>query len=243
MSTLLKKLWVLGLVVATACGDGGPSKATAPSLTSITVSGSDLLLIGQSEEFTAVGNTGAAVTTAWWGTDAPSIVTVDGPTGRVTAVGVGTATVVAAFSGVRGTKTVRTLPNFTGIWSGSYQDTRCEATGDWADQHVCLNDPWGDLVTGSIRMTLTQDRETVSGRLSLDWSRDTDLSGSVSPEGTLTFTGTARDQVVNVEFANVRFELPQSGEMTGTFEQVYTRRDYSGTYRVSAKLRTMRRYN
>jgi Bacterial Ig-like domain (group 2) len=119
MSTLLKRLWVLGLALAAACGDGGPSKPTTPSLTSITVSGSDLLLIGQSEAFMAVDNTGSAVTTPWWVTDAPSIVTVDGPTGRVTAVGVGTATVVATSSGVRGTKTVRTLPNFTGTWSGS----------------------------------------------------------------------------------------------------------------------------
>src|SRR6478735_3670016 len=126
MSTLLKRLWVLGLALAAACGDGGPSKAIAPSLTSITVSGSDLLLIGQSEAFTAVDNTGSAVTTASWGTDAPSVVTVDGLTGRVTAVGVGTATVFAARSGVRGTKTVRALQNFTGKWSGQYEDTGCE---------------------------------------------------------------------------------------------------------------------
>jgi Bacterial Ig-like domain (group 2) len=242
MSTLLKRLWVLGLALAAACGDGGPSKATAPSLTSITVSGSDLLLIGQSEAFMAVDNTGSAVTTPWWVTDAPSIVTVDGPTGRVTAVGVGTATVVATSSGVRGTKTVRTLPNFTGTWSGQYEDTRCEATGGWADARVCLNDPWGDLGTGLIRITLTQDRDTVSGRVSL-LSPETEISGGVSTEGTLTFTGTARNQVVNVEFANVRFELSQTGEMTGTFEQVYTRPDFNGTYRVYDKLRTMHRSN
>ena len=59
MSTLLKRLWVLGLALAAACGDGGPSKATAPSLTSITVSGSDLLLIGQSEAFMPDGRFGA----------------------------------------------------------------------------------------------------------------------------------------------------------------------------------------
>ena len=138
MSTVLKRPWVLGLTLAAACGGGGPAKATAPSLTSITVSGSDLLLTGQSEAFTAVDNTGSAVTTAWWGTDAPSIVTVDGPTGRVTAVGIGTATVVAAQSGVRGTKTVRTLPNFNGTWSGQYEDTRCEATGGWVGGCSCL---------------------------------------------------------------------------------------------------------
>jgi hypothetical protein len=91
-------------------------------------------------------------------------------------------------------------------------------------------------------MTLTQDRDTVSGRMSLS-SPETGISGGVSMEGTLTFTGTARNQVVNVEFANVRFELSQNGEMTGTFEQVYTRPDFTGTYRLYDTLRTLHRSN
>jgi hypothetical protein len=44
-----------------------------------------------------------------------------------------------------------------------------------------------------------------------------------------------------VEFANVRFELPQNGGMTGTFELVYTRPDFKGTDRVYAKIRDMYR--
>ena len=67
------------------------------------------------------------------------------------------------------------------------------------------------------------------------------VSGRASSDGTLTFTGTARDSAVNVEFQNVGFELPHKGEMmTGTFEQLYTSSDSrSGTLRVFAKLRTM----
>jgi hypothetical protein len=42
---------------------------------------------------------------------------------------------------------------------------------------------------------------------------------------------------------NVRFELAQNGEMTGTFEQVYTRHDLNGTYRVYARLGNMHRHN
>lgn len=242
MPALLKTLGVLGLIAVAACGDGGPPTPTAPSLTNITVSGSDLLLIGQSEAFTAIGSTGAALTTARWGTDAPPIVTVEVFSGRVTAVGVGTATVFADVDGIRGTKTVRTLPNFAGSWSGHYRETGCEATGDWADAHACVNEPY-ELAVGSMRMTLTQNRDAVSGRVRLAGSPDADVSGIVSPEGTLTLTGTLREQVVDVEFANVRFELPQNGEMTGTFEQVYARGDFKGTYRVYAALSDMHRYN
>lgn len=239
MSTLLKRLWVLGLAMAPACGTAGPARMTAPShTTNITVNGTDLIYIGQSETFTAVGNGGAALTTARWGTDAPAVVTVESYTGRVTAVGMGTATVFADLDGVRGTKLVRTVPKFAGSWSGHYES---------CDERDCS--PY-DLMIGSVSMTLMQDRETVSGRASVSESPEAEVSGSVSAEGTLTFNGTftlpaipaiQRYQVVNIEFANVRFEMAQNGEMTGTFEMVSTTPGSSEKYRVYAKLRDMHR--
>ena len=111
-------------VLATwSCGGGGvrwqsPPTAPAPSLANITVNGSDLLLIGQSETFTAVGNTGLPVGTASWGADAPTVVTVEGYTGRVTAVGTGTATIFADLGGIRGTKTIRTVARLHRILVG-----------------------------------------------------------------------------------------------------------------------------
>jgi len=166
MATLLKRLWLLGLALAVACGDSSPPKITAPSLTSITVTGSDLIIVGQSETFTAVGNTGAPLSTVWWGTDAPAIVTVDPYGGPVTAVGVGTATIFVDSGGVRGTKTIRTLPNFTGTWKGLYEETGCETTGDWAALRVCSDSPY-DLGIAEMTMTLTQNRDAVSGSFTL----------------------------------------------------------------------------
>ena len=243
MSTLLKKCWLLGLAVAMACGgSSSPPIAPAPSLTNITVSGDDLLLIGQSETFSALGNAGAPVTTAWWGTDAPTVVTVEGYTGRVTAVGTGTATIFADLGGIRGTKTIRTVPDFTGYWSGLYEQTGCEATGDRAGLRYCSDSEY-DFYVSQMNMRLTQDRDTVSGTFSLGGGRpETPLvSGRASPDGTLTFTGTAGDSVVNVELQNMRFELPRNGMMTGTFELLYSSStsSRSGTVRVFAKLRSM----
>ena len=247
MSTLLKKYWLFGLAVAVACGGSSPPIAPAPSLTNITVNGNDLLLIGQSETFTALGNTGAPVTTAWWGTDAPTVVTVEGYTGRITAVGTGTATIFADLGGIRGTKTIRTLPDFTGSWSGWYEQTGCEATGDWAVLRACPDSEY-DFHISQMEMTLTQDRDTVSGTFRLGGRLGPEaaiVSGRASPDGTLTFTGTftgtARDSVVNVELQNVRFELPLKGEMmTGTFELLSrSTSSRSGTLRVFAKLRSM----
>ena len=107
-----------------------------------------------------------------------------------------------------------------------------------------------DLVIGAMSMTLTQDRDTVSGRASVFESPEApaaDYPGPVSPEGTLTFKSTLTlpatqlNQLVNIEFANVRFELAQNGEMTDTFEMINTRADSNGMYRVYARLRDMHR--
>ena len=241
MATLLQRCWPLGLAVAVACGGSSPPIAPTPSLTNITVNGSDLLLIGQSETFTALGNTGLPVGTARWGTDASTVVTVEGYTGRVTAVGTGTATIFADLGGIRGMKTIRAVPDFSGYWSGWSEQTGCEATGDWAALRVCPDSEY-DFALSPMTMRLTQDRDTVSGTFTLGGRyapAAAIVSGRASPDGTLTFTGTARDSVVNVEFQNVRFELPHKGEMmTGTFEQLYTS-SRSGTLRVFARLRTM----
>ncbi|MGI8619222.1 MAG: Ig-like domain-containing protein, partial [Gemmatimonadaceae bacterium] len=109
----MKNWWLVCLALAAACGGDGsstPTVPTVPNVTSITVTGSDLLFVGTSETFTAAGNTGA-LNAPRWGSDAPTVATVDILTGQVTAVGTGAATIfVDATPGIRGTKLIRTLP-------------------------------------------------------------------------------------------------------------------------------------
>ena len=68
--------------------------------------------------------------------------------GRVTAVCTGTATIFVDAAGIRATKSIRTLPNFSGTWAGMYQETACEASGDFV---VLRSAP-------SVTMTLPLDR-------------------------------------------------------------------------------------
>ena len=242
--SLLKRYGLLGVGLAVACGGTSPPIAPAPSASSITVNGNDLLLVGQSEIFTAISDTGTPVTTAWWATDAPSVVTVEGYTGRVTATATGTATVFADVAGIHGTKTIHTLPNFSGYWSGWYEEIGCEATGDWAVLRVCPDSEY-DFAISRMTMRLTQDRDTVSVGFQLggrDGPEATGVSGHVALDGTLTFTATVRASDLTIELRNVRFEVPQKGEMmSGTFEQLYSSntRSRSGTWRVFARLRNM----
>jgi hypothetical protein len=98
-----------------------------------------------------------------------------------------------------------------------------------------------------MKMSLTQDRDNVSVEFTLEDSRGgyhaTGVSGHVSFDGALTFTGTAPGQLFNVEVRSVLFEQPQQGEMSGTFEELYSSAatSRSGTWRVFARLRNMHR--
>ena len=241
MFTFQKRCWLLLLPLIASCNGGSPPSApTRPSPASITITGTDLILVGSSEMFTALSETGAALG-GMWGTDASTVATVEAYSGRVTAVGTGTATIFVDAAGIRATKSIRTLPNFSGTWAGMYEETACEASGDFVVLRVCPISEY-DFAIGQMRMTLTQTRDSVSGEVKLRGGTVSDVSGNISPQGTLTFTGAARDQSkFDIELQNVRFELPQREEMTGTFEEVYLSRiaTPSGGWRMVSRIRKM----
>ncbi len=243
MFTFQKRWWFLVLPLMASCNGGGPPSApTRQTPLSISITGTDLILVGSSDTFTALNETGTALG-GMWGTDAPTVAAVDAYTGRVTAVGTGTATIFVDANGIRGTKSIRTLPNFSGTWTGMYEETACEASGDFVVLRVCPISEY-DFAVGQMKMTFTQTRDNVSGEVKLRGATVSEVSGNISPEGTLTFSGTAREQSkFDIELHNVRFELPQRDQMTGTFEEVYLSRTAvpSGGWRVASRIRTMTR--
>jgi hypothetical protein len=245
----MRHSWIVCLALAGACGGGAPSTPTAPAprITSIAITGSDLLLVGNSEKFTAANDT-AALTAPRWGSDAPTVATVDVLTGLVTAVGTGTATIFVDESGIRGTKLIRTLPDFGGSWRGQIRQTGCPSSGDFVGLLCDDVDLALDFGNGGPFLTLTQNRDRISGSYAF---APFDVSGSVSPQGTLSFSGSQtrtlfyKNQLhdVRAELQNVRFESTQSGHMTGTFEQVWSSVTGSlrGTVRISYELVGMTR--
>jgi hypothetical protein len=235
----MNRWWLVCLALATGCGGGASSIPTAPAVprvTGIAVSGSELLLVGNSETFTATAESGS-LTVPRWDSDAPSVATVESLTGRVTAVGTGSATISVEAYGVRGTKLIRTLPNFAGSWKGRYQEVGCEADGEFVHVRGC--DSYWDLGSGATKMTLTQDGATVSGSFALG---PYTVSGSVSADGILTLTGIASGTFTR-RLENVRFESPRNGEMSGSFEELWSSGTTSaaGSLRLRAELQGMSR--
>jgi hypothetical protein len=233
---------LIWLALLPACaGPSTPTDVPVPSnFTSLTIAGSGLLAVGESEAFVAKTNTGK-VTKPSWGSDAPTVATVDPATGQVKAVAFGTATIFADVKGIRGTKLIRTVPNFGGSWQGEHHNVGCQSSGDFVRIEPCIS-PWDWDFLGGTFITLTQHRDQISGTYYLGSLLYAEVVGSVSVDGTLQFTGAGRDIRLNtVELQNVRFRLSPNGQITGTFEKFYSRAGLSGSLRYFSELVDVKR--
>ena len=99
-----------------------------------------------------------------WSVDPAGIITVDRQ-GRVTAVANGTARVIATLGERTAFNPVRVLPNYSGKWSGEYIITGCSGAVDF---RTCPRLMFGETSTRlryPFRLSLTQERDAVSGEL------------------------------------------------------------------------------
>jgi hypothetical protein len=233
---------VLSLLAA-ACGSDSPSTPAPPPATtqSIAVTGPDRVFIGASETYTATATmsdgTTRAVTSGWAG-DAPSVVTVE-PGGRVTGVGSGMVTVYVIHDGRQGQKVVRGLPNFQGVWSGSYAVRSCSQSGQVASANMC-----GDLFSVNrvlpTNLNITQDADRVEGRFFLG-TVGGDISGSVQTDGRYLASGVIRDGSWTVE-SSWTLESHVAGRVTGGgFSLLWRFAGATGDVRVTADIRDLNR--
>lgn len=232
-------LVVCALILTVACGGGNsPGAGTNPtpvvSPPAITTA-ADLIYVGQTVQFSATG-TGPIS----WGGDAPSVATVDGPTGRVTGVGIGRVTIWAENAGGRTTRLLRGLPSFAGTWLGDYALIGCSATGDFDLFDFC--DLFTDVGEPEIAFDLAQDRDRVTGRFALGALDGTLDAGTISEAGVLPLTGRIADDEGNrINLDGMQAESPSPGTMTGPFDQVWSHVALSGTGRLRCEMRTVTR--
>ena len=230
---------VAGLLLAASCGGESP---TAPSATEATISvtypARSTIFIGNQVQFEATVTLGDGSTqpaaAATWSSDAPSVATVS-PTGLVTAVAAGEATISAeANPGGRGSLRIRVYPEFRGSWTGWWRATDCTASGAalWVQLCALLKSSSQDVAGSPLRIDLTQDGGLVDGTVDLGELAVSDArpadpfeveSGEVSIDGTLrltlsTVTIAEEGLELRAEVLSWETRADTPGRMTGQFQ-------------------------
>jgi len=224
------------------CKKEAPTTPPLPTVQSITViSSSDLLYIGTSETFTATvkmsdGST-QAITEGIWGTSNETIATVGSSTGLVTIVGSGNVNIFVDYKGKRGKKRIRGLPNYQGVWSGSYYITSCSCTGDFAGANFCNNFNINQVLPTDLNLIQEDDR--VEGQFFLG-TLSADTSGSVQNSGKLILTGTIREDIFTID-VSWQLQSTTPGEIFGDLNQLWRASGFSGDGRIKANIRNLDR--
>lgn len=229
---------VLSLSLVGCGSGGGGTTAPTPAAVKPTITTSNsMIYIGQTITFQATGS--GPIT---WGGDSPSVATVDGPTGRVTGAGIGTATIWAENSGGRTTRLLRGLPSFAGSWAGNYAITGCQSTGDFTRAGFCGIFPMGAVLNMNVGISQSDDQVT-GGAFALGGNVGALNSAVVDQGGVLPITGTTAGQTgsTTIVLDNARWRSDTAGTITGSFDQTWGTSGLSGFGRFNCQIRAMTR--
>ena len=213
-----------------AAGGSGPSRT--PMAVTVNPTGSNLLRISQEQTYTAsVRWSDGTETTepATWRSDVPAVVAID-TAGRARAIDTGDATVEGVAHGLGGHLRIRVVPDYQGPWLGDGVVRGCRETGDWRRAGACA-----EVFTvgsrGRVGMLLGQERDRVSGYLSVVEDDAELAAGLIRPDGSVGLTGRVvmsdDDLTLTLVFDPVELQV-RADTMTSRFSMTATGTGISG---------------
>ena len=236
---------VVGIALcAVGCEDKSDGqRAVGPSRTVAAISvgpdANNLLRIGIEQVFAATVRWSDGSTTSEavsWRSDAPLVATIDNG-GRARGIDTGEATLVAAYQGSEGVLRIRVLPNYDGGWTGAAVVRTCRETGDWLRSDVCRDlRALGQLPT---TLALTQDRDRLSGTLTLDDIEAAIADGTIRNDGTASLTARLvdSDEGMTLTIAFEPVELRVRGDnMSGTLTMTATASGLEGDFKADFEM-------
>lgn len=210
---------------------------------SVTFPAGGTVFIGSAVQFeareTLSNGTTRTATNATWGSDAPAVATVS-PTGLVTAVAAGEATIFADVN-PRGTLLIRVFPNFGGTWAGSEVVTGCEDSGAFTG--LCEEPDFfrvGDV--GAHDSMFTQTGASVAAEMDFGDGLKATMTGTITLGGELqlpTAPVLPADPDVNLQIQNWRSRADIPSQMTGTYEGLFTVPGVPGSVKIAIQLQNV----
>jgi hypothetical protein len=232
------------LIAASGCGGSSteptPTPPPAPSGTVVSVavaSSGPTVFLGGTETFVAVAtlSTGATenLNGGTWSTDAPAVATVGSGTGKVAGVSNGAATVSVEYQGLRGSKAIRVVPNYSGAWLGNFIVSGCTQSGGISDNNLCASFPVG--ASRQYGLQLSQAADVVSGTTSIGLLGMSPFTANIATDGTLTFSTGAFPGTTTI-MANWSLTSLSAGVINGTVAQVWTDQVLTGEMDIAGTL-------
>jgi hypothetical protein len=223
------------------CGDsGGNGARPSPVLAAVTITmpRAGALFLGDTYTFTMSArlSDGTIVTTGGvWGSDAPTIATVNASSGSVQIVGIGEATIYVDYQGQRGTQRIQSTVGYEGTLRATSRVTSCVDTGDWEAVDACEEFPNG--FEADFTGTFTQADRTVTAVMSLgsDDFAGNPVTAQVNDRGELRFESVHNDGDMTV---TIHWMLGPSGltQVAGTHVLRFEFVGVSGHVDVAATL-------
>ena len=234
------RLSALAVLAAVMSGCGGSSAGPSSNTTSVAVTMSNALKVGQTEQATAsatlTGGTTQSITTGFK-SDVPAVATVtDG--GLVTAVANGLANVYVVSGGKQGTKNLKVVPDLEGTWQGTYVVTSCTGTGFFLDAfQFCAADGFAVGASLPITASITQTMDSTTQSIMLGTLAVNSATAVIGPEGSTSITSSVITQTPEIGIqVTLRLTSSAPGSATGTLSQTWTASGLPGTGQFAANL-------
>jgi hypothetical protein len=222
---------VVAAVLATACGKSGgnPTAPSAAQVSAITVNGPDRVFLGRTESYSASMTGGSAPCS--WGGDAPHIGTIS-PSGVFSGRGNGNVTIWCEAAGVRGTKLVQVVADYSGIWIGTYRVTACQGFGELRD--MC--DEFRPNRVLPLSGSFTQTNLAATGSFDLGQITAPPVTGQVRQDGSMTLNQTHDGTGIVVLRSEWRVRQDRDGQITGSVTITFTALGFTGNAVVQGEI-------
>jgi hypothetical protein len=207
---------IVAAIAFAACG-GDSSSSPSNGVGSISVTITSPLKVGQTAQASGIAMFSGGRTepvTSGWRSDTIAVATAT-DSGVITGVGNGNAVISVSSGGQTGRQTIRVVPDYDGVWTGSYRVTTCSESGYVASQGFCA----ATLNTSApVRFSVSQNGLSTSTAFSLGQLGFPTATASIDSAGVLTIADAVFSDTVTI---TARWSLQQAtaGTVTGTVHQ------------------------
>ena len=233
------------MLSAAACGSSSSGLNLSPT-TIGTITGVSLAVnppgVGASVAATAtvqLSTGSSAAVASGFTSDTPSVATVT-TAGVITGVSIGDVTISIDYQGFKASKKVRVLPNYNGIYYGTYTIDSCTETGDFVPLGYCAQLTSSATLPLAFNNAQSAELTTMAGQFAIGSLIGT-ATGAISSTGALTYAGAFVSGTSRIDLQNFTGSAPAVGQMAGHFEEVWTDSSITGQVFVSCTIHDMTR--